>query len=812
MNDTAGAGHRVRPYHVSDRQMAAGSTLGGPALTLRIKPTGAIERIWSVEAGCNAFGAVIAHYWDGLSGVGLTPLPGVFELHPHLQTHRFELSNGVRIEERLFALRTGPHDEGARVDPAAAFYAITLTNVSSSERAVETFISAELGTERDGTTQTRWDQRRRAFVVSSGARPDFVRVAGCRAPVESWEVTHDGAKASAMAFPGPLANTVAIHEGRLIGIVHLRTRLAPGETATYEVAFVLSTAGEEAALRAYDDAGPAGAALARTEAYFGEQLARALLMTPDADVNHAALWAKANMLRVASRTHALGWCFVNDPARTNNAVARDTAWFAFGADGLMPHFTRASLEWFAGHLRADGLVFEYADIRTGETEDYGLNVNDNTPLLVLAIWHHYAVTGDEAFLRGCATALYRMGEKLLHSRDERGLVWCSATGTGSRGIVGWRNVIDGYRLSGATTEVNSEAYAAFVTLSRAARALGDEETASRWDREAQALRGAINEHLLDPDRGIYYLNIDIDGRKRTDVTSDLVFPVIFGVADEETAARIVAHLSLPAFWSDAGIHTAPRTAISYSPEESAGLMGGIWPGVTFWFAFAAARFNAAFMAYALRVSFRHYASEPRRNNTVPGEFSEWLHGETLVNRGMMLSPWFPARYLWAAIEGAGGLELAGDRPALRPRPAPDWGWLAVRRASVRGREAAWFFARTGEAFLAATYPFDGVERAQLYDEDISDRVDLLSDHMAVAAFARPGAIAILAGNTLDRTLTAAIRLDFPGIERYAMRSYSSLRERWIDCPPETAHRLKSAYPIEIDSRGFTLLILTMEDS
>ncbi len=38
------------------------------------------------------------------------------------------------------------------------------------------------------------------------------------------------------------------------------------------------------------------------------------------------------------------------------------------------------------------------------------------------------------------------------------------------------------------------------------------------------------------DNGLYYLNIDVDGRARSDVTADLVFPVIFGVADEETAA------------------------------------------------------------------------------------------------------------------------------------------------------------------------------------------------------------------------------------------------------------------------------------
>ncbi len=38
-----------------------------------------------------------------------------------------------------------------------------------------------------------------------------------------------------------------------------------------------------------------------------------------------------------------GWCFVNDPTRSNNSVGRDTAWFAFGADYLAPEFARESL-------------------------------------------------------------------------------------------------------------------------------------------------------------------------------------------------------------------------------------------------------------------------------------------------------------------------------------------------------------------------------------------------------------------------------------------------------------------------------------
>ena len=93
-----------------------------------------------------------------------------------------------------------------------------------------------------------------------------------------------------------------------------------------------------------------------------------------------------------------GWCFVNDPTRSNNSVGRDTAWFAFGADYILPEFAEASLLWYAEHLEAKGLVVEYYDVRTGKTADYKLNINDNTPLLILALWHHFNTTGERAFL------------------------------------------------------------------------------------------------------------------------------------------------------------------------------------------------------------------------------------------------------------------------------------------------------------------------------------------------------------------------------------------------------------------------------
>ena len=92
-----------------------------------IKPTGAIEKLWSVEAGANVSGTSVVHHWDESTGIPLSALPGEFVIHPDRQEHIFELANGVTVDETLFVLSGTP--QGAdrhEVDPPAAYYCIEL--------------------------------------------------------------------------------------------------------------------------------------------------------------------------------------------------------------------------------------------------------------------------------------------------------------------------------------------------------------------------------------------------------------------------------------------------------------------------------------------------------------------------------------------------------------------------------------------------------------------------------------------------------------------------------------------------------------
>jgi hypothetical protein len=801
--EIVGAGQRGPVYELADTEAAAGSTLGGPKCVCIIKATGAIEKFYSSDYGKTVIGTFVPHHWDETTGIRLTAQPGTFRMHPEHQEHFFTLSNGIEVHEDIFVYAAEPN--GDRVGPPVVYFTMTLANPTGIARTIATYAFAQLRGDLGHDVETAFDKRRNAIVAWNASDPSAARVVTCSEPVTSWETTMDHGKAIAPKSPGVLANRAQSPATDPLGVMHLRRTLEPGERARVTFSLTFSLDGAKRALALVRTLPAAQDALAETRAYYHDVLNRSVVLTPDPVVNAGVLWAKANMLR-SMLLAPTGWCFVNDPSRSDNSVGRDTAWFAFGADYIVPEFAESSLVWYAEHLEGDGMVVEYYDIRTGRTADYKLNVNDNTPLLILALWHHFNTTGDRAFLERVYPAAVKAATFLLSQRNERGLVWCTADGVSDWGIAGWRNVIAGYRLSGATTELNSECYAALLTVSHMARVLEDHDASAAFKAEATALRDAINEQLFDPETGLYYLNIELDGTPRSDVTSDLVFPVMFGVAGDDVAAGIIARLSAPEFWSDAGIRTVPRNAVDYGPTHGYGLLGGVWVGVAFWYAFAASRFNGENMARALHNGFEHYARDPRRNNTVPGQFSEWLHGETLVNQGMMLSPWFPPRYLWAAIEGAAGLDLSGGSPTIVARLAVHWKWTGVRDLLLAGTRVTWFMVRVPDVQLYTNAAFRCEGPARRFRSDVTPALTLEAQDAVGLALRDDDEIVLFVGNTSDRTVTAAAAI--AGLQgSFAAREFNSLRGAWVDRGSIDAARLERGVAFELESRGFCLLEL-----
>lgn len=659
---------------VPDTELVVGSSLGNDKCWATSKGTGATQSIFSIDLGVDVFGSMNVCYCSSdhqiihqgcadetVTALGLCQLDsyiqlpqigsGIFQLHPAYQNHQFELPSKIKISETFFLPCT------AKIDPVVVYQIIELENFSEDIQRLRIYGYVNLRGNTPCDIQARYDPVQKAIVAWNNCQPSWTRLFGCTRGPDGYEVTHDVSQVYDPINVLPLSNRTD-EESDVLGVLQIDLDLKPHTSERFAFIMAFSQDGEQSAKKIYQQALDYQKAFEDTLAYYQKILSVSEVITPNPIINQGVLWSKANMVRVMA-TFPTGAGFTNEPGVSSNIVARDVAWYTYGCDFLLPEFSRELLLNLARLQEEGGKIVEYYDGRTGQSNDYGLNINDNTPLFILAAAHYCQCTADAIFLEKMYPAVEGAAHYIVSQKDDRGLIFCTATGEEVRGIASWRNIIPRYSINGAVTEINAECYAALRGVSLLAQALGrDKQTVDYFASEAEKLKQAINQHLLNPRNGMYYLNIDIDGNTHTDVTGDQVFPIIFGVSPDSVSFRIVSRLNSPDFWTKAGMRTVSRESPDYTPDKNVGLQGGVWPGLSFWYAFSAAEYHPELMMEALSRSFEHYIRDPKAHNTVPGQFSEWFDGESLVNRGMRLSPWEPPRYLWAAIEGACGVKRA----------------------------------------------------------------------------------------------------------------------------------------------------------
>ena len=216
----------------------------------------------------------------------------------------------------------------------------------------------------------------------------------------------------------------------------------------------------------------------------------------------------------------------------------------------------------------------------------------------------------------------------------------------------------------------------------------DWENWEKFANESQALREAMMDHLYDDDTGAFALNYDQDRNYQDNFTSDEVFPVLFGVAAAEQRKAILRRLLEADFVTPVGLRTISTADAWYFPSYGFGLLGGIWPDLTLWFAVALARDGfvrrvRAFLEHRLRVDggrkrAQHRAGRVRRmvRRRIAGE----------------------SRYVSLALDRrkvsvGGGRDdrrtqrLSHQRPSAFGSPAAQGLAMDRRRARTLGREA-----------------------------------------------------------------------------------------------------------------------------
>jgi hypothetical protein len=817
---------RRRPLptiNVDGGELGMGSSFGNSAIWVNTKSTGAVERVFSNTLAQSLIGTVSLRYggYGSLLSlphahreqqyVALRPDPDSrrFEIHPAYQRLSFMIGAGLGVTETTFVPLVGCDSIGA--DPPLVYIVTELTNASDVRHQIRVIGSARLRGSMQPDVQARFVSDKQAIVAHNVSQPLAVRIFGI-SESSRFEVGFDFGRMYDPSRLLALRNSIS-GPGDVLGQLQVDITLEPGERRALCFISAVFSNGEGVALDTFASATGYELALRQTIATLEEALGNSEVLTPDHLINQGVLWSKVNMRRVMA-AYPEGLAFSNDPGNYTNVVIRDSAWFVYGNDHFMPNFSRQLLDNIGLRQYDDGKLPEYYDAVTGEINDDGLNINDDTPLYILAVNHHFRSTGDLDWLRRTYDRVAAAANHIVSQIDARGLVFCSARDP--RGNVwasaSWRNIIDRYSLSGAVTEINAECVAALRAASHLADNLGHSgNDKERFLQASRQLQGAMSKHLINPENGLYYLNIDVDGNVHTDVTADEIFPVMFRACDEDTGFRVISRLNAPDFWTTAGLRTVSQDDPLYDPSHYWGLMGGVWPGVTWWYAFSAARYHPDFMVRALRSSFEHYAADPKKNNTVPGQFSEWFDGESLVNKGMRLSPWASPRFLWAAIEGMCGLMLTPKEPRINPIIPLQWTWVAIRRLLYHNRSLSYFAVRQsdGRMKLYSTAPITSDYDIAIYDRDASDDVSVFSDDAVVIVFAAVNRLALFVGNTKLHTIAVPVDIQrvVDASKYHTLRMYNSELHDW-ERPVEREPGTLGTLAFSIEASGFRLIDLT----
>jgi len=778
-------------YVANESEIPFGATLGNYKTFASCTPKGNVRGLWDADTDQIIFGShQIAYRVEDEPTLFPRQVSREFTFLPYAQVVQFRVGERVDITETFFV----PHGEehGRRV---AFVVDVILHNRTDHPLCITVFpwallIGQRFYGEPEHEVRAQSDGRRiRAVNEVTGA----ARVWGAdRQPDECMLALREQVLLSSMAR-GKLVDGARLDvvtpklaefvSRRIFGAFEYRIDVAPGEREQLRLAVCFHKDGvatAEAGLEAIlnDDQ-----VQRKTAEFYAERLSQARLMVPSPVIARGVVWAKTNMLRVA-KEYPQGWGSTNSPP-SDILVSRDTSWFVHGYDYFWPRFSRDALEVFNRYLEPSGQVVEYVRGVSGYKTSYELNINDDTPLHIIAIFHHYNCTLDDEWLREVYPLCKRIGEYMLSQRDQNGLLFCKAGGVELFGISSWRNIIPHYNLDGAVTEINAEAYYALEAVAEMAAVLELNDDWKYFADAATQLREKIMSFLFNADTGGFVLNYDQAQNYQDNFTADEVFPVLFEVADEEQRRAILERLQEDDFTTPVGLRTISIADSWYFPSHGFGLLGGVWPDLTLWFAVTLSR--NGMIGEATAWLERVYTAMERGNltNTVPGQFAEWFDGGSLTNRGMYLSPWTGAKYLWAVAETLCGLDgyRTSGRVHIAPRLPSQWRWVAAGRVHRGGRLCSYVVdVREGLVYCDIEDASAEPPLQALYaGRDVSHEIEITPIEVGAIAFEAAGGVRIFLLNGNDAARDVA--LTFRG-RRYRERLEAGVLRQIVIGKPE----------------------------
>lgn len=400
------------------------------------------------------------------------------------------------------------------------------------------------------------------------------------------------------------------------------------------------------------------------------------------------------------------------------AWTRDGAVNAWNAGSLLDPQAAANSLWSAVTRQPDGSL-----IVTQDTQWW------DQIIWVTAAWNHYLATGDQPFL----VSAYQTALSTLALR--RGQNFNAAYGL-FEGPAFFNDGVSGYPAPPAdpteslgsfigsypaartmmTLSTNCLYYDACRSAALMATALGRPASeAAALSQAADALKTAINQHLWNPETGLYGYFIHGEGPLAgqldpTEEGAGLSFAVLFGVASPAQARSVLGRAHV----QPCGITGAYPAFPRYSEARPGRHNVLVWPVVQGFWADAA----------AVAGDVARFESEVRslaRLATASGQFAEIYHARTgavdggwqTTSGGFPASPWpsepdqtwSATAYLRMIHAGLFGLRLTTEGIVLAPTLPAGFGDATLSGLAYRG--ASLTIALHGAGNLIGAFSIDG---------------------------------------------------------------------------------------------------------
>ena len=373
---------------------------------------------------------------------------------------------------------------------------------------------------------------------------------------------------------------------------------------------------------------------------------------------------------------------------------RDCAVNAWNAASLLGPVAGRNTLWAVVNRQADGGLIVQQD-----------NQWWDQIVWVSAAWHHYLVTGDQAFLPDAyETAVNTLAARKAANFNEKfGLF--EGPGYMNDGIAGYPSppwepsikssfVLDypgADRLMCLST--NCLYHGAYSALADMADALGRHAEASEHRSAGNRLRADINRHLWRQDAGLYGYFIHGDGALRDQLDTHqegagLAFAVMLGVADPARARRVLDNTH----WQPCGIVNVWPHFERFDEQHPGRHEVVVWPNVHAFFGhaaaiggrtdlFARAVTNLADLVTATNGNFWEIYNSV--TGAVDGGWQTNSRGQIVHWGSQPNQAWSATGYLRMIYAGLFGLRFTPDSLQLAPTLPPHWGPVTLRGLPYR---------------------------------------------------------------------------------------------------------------------------------